>query len=120
MGRGRSRCWSSPASCASTEFSHGSDPSYMPVALVISDRPPFYGENTPVGAPEPEMSPLTTTELGGGGGCQGEEKKLDGGGGGAGGKTNVLYLKYLLSEKKFTGPLHLNPAHIPFLNSCNH
>jgi hypothetical protein len=30
-----------------------------------------------------------------------------------------LYLKYLLSEKKFTGQLHLNPAHISFLNSCN-
>jgi hypothetical protein len=26
--------------------------------------------------------------------------KLDGGGGGQGGKTHVLYLKYLLSEKK--------------------
>jgi hypothetical protein len=43
---------------------------------------------------------------GGGGGYQGEEMKL--GGGGQGGKTHVLYLKYLLSEKKFTGPLHLN------------
>ena len=31
-GRGRSRCWSSPASWAPTAFSHGSDPSYMPVA----------------------------------------------------------------------------------------
>ncbi len=27
VGRGRSRCWSSPVSCAPTEFSHGSDPS---------------------------------------------------------------------------------------------
>ncbi len=48
-----------------------------------------------------------------GGGCQGEEMKL-GGGGGQGGKTHVLYLKYLLSEKKFTGLLHLNPTHISF------
>ncbi len=41
----------------STVFSHGSDLSYMPGATLISDRPPFYRENTPVGAPEPEMSP---------------------------------------------------------------
>jgi hypothetical protein len=27
------------------------------VAPVISDKSPFYRENTPVGAPEPEMSP---------------------------------------------------------------
>jgi hypothetical protein len=40
--RGRSRCRPSPASCAPTEFSHGSDPSYMPEAPVISDRSPFY------------------------------------------------------------------------------
>ena len=61
-------------------------------------------------------------ELGGGGGgvYQGEEMKLDGGGGGQGGKTHVLYLKYLLSEKKFTGPLHLNPTHISFLGGCNY
>ena len=55
--RGRSRCRPSPASCAPTVFSHGSDPSYMPGATVISDRSPFYRENAPVGAPEPEMTP---------------------------------------------------------------
>jgi hypothetical protein len=27
---------------------------------------------------------------------------------------HVLCLKYFLSEKKFTGPLHLNPTHISF------
>ncbi len=88
MGRGSSRCWSSPVSCAPTEFSHGSDPSYMSVASVIADRSPFYGENTPVGAPEPKMSPPSQQRSfgGGGGGYQGEEKKLDGGGGGRAGK----------------------------------
>jgi hypothetical protein len=55
VGRGRSRCWSSPASCALTEFSHGSDPSNMPALPVISDGSPFSGENTSVGAPEPKM-----------------------------------------------------------------
>ncbi len=35
---GRSRCRPSPASRAPTAFSHGSDPSYMPVAPVISHR----------------------------------------------------------------------------------
>jgi len=39
---------------------------------------------------------------------------LVGGGGGQGGKMHVLGLKYLLSEKKFTGLLHLNPTHISF------
>jgi hypothetical protein len=56
VGRGRSRCWSSPVSCAPTEFSHGSDPSYMPASPIIFDGSPFSGENTPVGAPEPKMS----------------------------------------------------------------
>jgi hypothetical protein len=103
--RGRSRCWSSPVSCAPTEFSHGSDPSYMPVAPVISDRSPFYGENTPVGAPEPKMSPPSQQRSfggGRGGGYQGEERSLMGGGG-QGGKTHVLCLKYLLSEKNSQG-----------------
>jgi hypothetical protein len=27
---------------------------------------------------------------------------------------HVLHLKYLLSEKKFTRPLHLNTTHISF------
>jgi hypothetical protein len=40
--------------------------------------------------------------------------KLGGGGGGQGGKMHVLCLKYLLSEKNFTGPLHLDPTHISF------
>ncbi len=56
VGRGRSHCWSSPVSCALTEFSHGSDPSNMPALPVISDGSTFSGENTPVGAPEPKMS----------------------------------------------------------------
>jgi hypothetical protein len=61
----------------------------MPVVPVISDGSPFYGENTPVGAPEPKMSPpRQQRSFGGGGrgGYQGEEKKpgVGGGGGGAG------------------------------------
>ncbi len=55
-GRGRSRYWSSPVSSAPAEFSHSTDPSYMAGASVISDGSPFYRENTPFGAPEPEMS----------------------------------------------------------------
>ncbi len=68
------------------EFSHGSDLSNMPALPVIFDGSPFFGENTPVVAPESEMSRPTTTELGGwgrdGGGYQGEEMKQAGGGGG--------------------------------------
>ncbi len=81
----------------------------MPDAPVISDGSPLCRKNTPVEAPEPEMSPPSYQQSfgGGGGGYQGEEKKLDGGGRGQGGKTHVLGLKYLLSEQKFTGPLHL-------------
>jgi hypothetical protein len=74
--KGRSRCRPSPASYAPTAFSHGSDPSYMPVAAVISDGSPFYRENAPVGAPRAGDDPASrTTELlrEGGGGCQGEE-----------------------------------------------
>jgi hypothetical protein len=47
----------------------------MPAPPVAFDGSPFFGENTPVGAPESEMSRSTTTELGGGGGYQGEEVK---------------------------------------------
>ena len=66
--KGRSRCRPSPASYAPTAFSHGSDPSYMPVTAVIYDGPPFYRENAPVGAPEPEMTPpLEQRSFGGGG-----------------------------------------------------
>jgi hypothetical protein len=56
----------------------------MPASPVTFDGPPFFGKNTPVGAPEPEMSRFTTTELWGGGGYQGEEVKPAGGGRGAG------------------------------------
>jgi hypothetical protein len=62
--KGRSRCRPSPASYAPTAFSHGSDPSYMPVAAVISDGSPFYRENAPVGAPRAGDDPVSrTTEL---------------------------------------------------------
>jgi hypothetical protein len=61
------------------------------------------------------LPPDNNGAWGKGGGCQGEEMKLGGGEGGEqGGKTHVLYLKYLLSEKKFTGPLHLNPTRVSF------
>jgi hypothetical protein len=70
----------------------------MPASSVAFDGSPFFGENTPVGAPESEMSPTTTTELGGGGwgkdggGYQGEEVKQAKGGavGGEGGKMHML------------------------------
>ena len=73
--KGRSSCRPSPASYALTAFSHGSDPSYMPVAAVISDGSPFYRENAPVGVPRAGDDPAsrTTELLRGGGGCQGEE-----------------------------------------------
>jgi hypothetical protein len=60
-GKGRSRCRPSLASCAPTAFSHGSDPSYMPAASVISDKSPFYGENAPVGAPRAGDVPASGT-----------------------------------------------------------
>jgi hypothetical protein len=40
----------------------------MSATPVTFDGSPFFGENTPVGAPEPEISRFTTTELWGGGG----------------------------------------------------
>jgi hypothetical protein len=92
VGRGRSRCWSSPVSCAPTEFSHGSDPSNMSAASVTFDGSSFSGENTPVGAPEPKMSLPHNNGAGGGGGYQGEEMKLDmGGGGGRAGKRMCYF-----------------------------
>jgi hypothetical protein len=111
-GKGRSRCRPSPASCAPTAFSHASDPSYMPAATVISDRPPFYRENAPVGAPRDGDDPASgTTELWGGGGLprSGVEACWGGGGGGGWAGKCICCLKYLLSEKKFTGQLHLIP-----------
>jgi hypothetical protein len=88
VGRGRSRCWSSPVSCAPTEFSHGSDPSYVPEAPVISDGSPFSGENTPVGAPEPKMSsPRQQQSLGV---TKERRRAWWGGGGGAGGEKPLV------------------------------
>ena len=94
-GRGRSRCWSSPASWAPTAFSHGSDPSYMSDAPVISDGPPFYREHAPVGALDTEtyLPASETTELGGGGGKGGVSRRgarLGGGGGGGLGRERHL------------------------------
>jgi hypothetical protein len=86
-GKGRSRCRPSPASYAPTAFSHGSDPPYMPADPVISDGPPFYRENAPVGALGPEMTPPLEQRSfgdGGGGGLPRRGAGLDGGGGGAG------------------------------------
>jgi hypothetical protein len=77
VGRGRSRCWSSPVSCALTRFSHSYDPSNIPAPPVMSDGSPLSGENTPVGAPEPEMSlPLDNNGAWeGGGGRRGVTKE---------------------------------------------
>ncbi len=70
---------------------------------------------TPLSEPQRQRCPCftTTTELGGGGGVT-KERRWGLMGGGQGGKTHVLCLKYLLSEKKFTGPLHLDPTHVSF------
>ena len=110
-GRGRSRCWSSPASWSPTAFSHGSDPPYMPVAPGISDGPPFYREHAPVGALETETSPPLEQRGLGGGGLQGEGLGLVGGEGGGGlGREKHLWLENTSSPgKKFNGPLHLVP-----------
>ena len=90
-GKGRSRCRPSPASCALTAFSHGSDPSYMPAASVISDRSPFYGENAPVGAPRAgdDPAPGTTELLRGGGVAKERSLGLMGGGRGGAGRENA-------------------------------
>jgi hypothetical protein len=73
--KGRSRCRPSPASYAPTAFSHGSDPSHMPVAAVISDGSPFYRENAPVGVPRAGDDPASrTTELLRGGGGVAKER----------------------------------------------
>ncbi len=63
-GGGRGRCWSSPASCAPTEFSHGFDPSNMSAVLshLMGHPSP---ERTPLSEPQSQRCPcLTTTELG--------------------------------------------------------
>ena len=58
----------------------------MPEAPVISDGPPFYRENAPVGALEPEMTPpLEQRSFGEGGGWLLRRGVRLGGGGGGGG-----------------------------------
>jgi hypothetical protein len=89
VGRGRSRCWSSPVSCAPTEFSHGSDPSNMPAATGTFVGSPFYRENTPVGATEPKST--TTTELGERGGGVTKERREAWCGGGRAGNACVIF-----------------------------
>ena len=64
----------------------------MPGATVISDRPPFYRENAPVGAPRAGDDPASgTTELFGGGGGGGVAKERSGSlmGGGRAGRENA-------------------------------
>ncbi len=68
VGRGRSRCWSSPVSCAPTEFSHGSDPSNMlaPPAHLMG-HPSL--ERTPLSEPQSQRCPcLDNNGAWGGGG----------------------------------------------------
>ncbi len=102
-GKGRSRCRPSPASYAPTASSHGSDPSYMPDAPVISDGPPFYRENAPVGALEPEMTPPLEQRSLEGGGLPRRGVRLGGGGGGLGGKNACFGLKTTTRGKNSTG-----------------
>jgi hypothetical protein len=74
----------------------------MPEAPVRSDGPPFYRENAPVGALEPEMTPpleQRSLEEGGGGGLPRSGAGLGGGGGGLGGETHVLLETPPLWEK---------------------
>ena len=121
-GKGRSRCWSSPASWAPTAFSHGSDPSYMSDAPVISDGPPFYREHAPVGALDTEtyLPASETTELGGwgekgggvGGGISGRGARLGGGERGGGlGRERICDLKHLHSWEKTQRTVLLVPTH---------
>ena len=119
-GKGRSRCWSSPASWAPTAFSHGSDPSYMSDAPVISDGPPFYREHAPVGALDTEtyLPASETTELGGGGererggvSRRGARLGVGGGGGGGWGEKSICDLKHLLSWEKTQRTVLLVPPH---------
>jgi hypothetical protein len=125
VGRGMSRCWSSPVSCAPTGFSHSSDPSNMPDPPVISDGSPFSGENTPVGAPEPKMSPPLDNngarEGRGGGeeGYQGEEMKLGGGGGSRAGER-MCYIWNTSSLRKIHRAVALESYPHFFLNSCDY
>ena len=65
----------------------------MPVAAVISEGSPFYRENAPVRAPEPEMTPpLEQRSFGevGGGGVVAKERSEAWREGGLGGKRHVL------------------------------
>ena len=114
-GKGRSRCWSSPASWSPTAFSHGSDPPYMSVAPGISDGSPFYREHAPVGALETETSPpLEQRSLGGGGG-RGVSRRGTRLGGGGGGEKSICGLKHLLSWEKIQRAVYTwsHPHFIP-------
>ena len=87
----------------------------MPGTAVISDRSPFYRENAPVGALEPEMTPpleQRSLEEGGGGGLPRRGVRLGGGGGGGlGGKTHVLLETPPLWEKIHRA-VTFDPTHI--------
>ena len=115
-GKGRSRCWSSPASWSPTAFSHGSDPSYMSEAPGISDRSPFYREHAPVGALDTETCPpLKQRSLGGGKKGGGDLKERGqawwGGEGEVGARKGICDLKHLLSWEKTQRTVHLVPPH---------
>ena len=79
---------------------------------VISDGPPFYRENAPVGALKSEMSPpLGQRSFGWGGGVTKERNEAWRGGG----REKRVWLENTSSPgKKFTGPLHLIPPILLF------
>jgi len=64
---------------------------------VISDGPPFYRENAPVGALKPEMTPL---------------------GGGVGGGKKHVWLETPPLWEKIHRAVTLDPAHISSLDGC--
>ncbi len=119
VGRGRSRCWSSPVSCAPTEFSHGSDLSNMSAASVTFHGSPFSGENTPVGAPEPKMSLLHNNNGAWGGGLprRGDEAWWEEGG--RAGKC-MCYVWNTSSLRKIHRAVSLESYPHFFLDGCNY
>jgi hypothetical protein len=90
---GRGCCWSSPASCAPAEFSHGSDPSNMPAHLSYLTGH-LSLERTPLSEHQSQRCPTQQQRSLGGGGGKGREPRRGGEAGGGRGwgrrETHVL------------------------------
>ncbi len=121
-GRGRGRCWSSSASYAPAEFSHGSDPSNMPVHLSFLMGHPSL-DRTPLSEHQSQRCPAQQQRSlrgGGGGGREPRRGSEAGRGWGDGGKRMCCIFEIPPLWEKIVGPLHWNPTYIPSMDNCNY